>query len=397
MNSYKKIIALCLCSMMLVSALVSCGLTPSNNTAKDTTADTSADSSTTVALPEYDFAGTDLTVFVKLPEDILTHNYREGLKLRNEEPTEEDIQYALIKYYLYSLGEKVELDSNAVVEDGDSIKIDFTGKLDGVAFDGGTATDYSHSISLSNSTMIDGFDAGIIGMKAGETKDIEATFPDPYQNNPDLAGKTAVFTITVKEITRYTYPELTDKLITDNPKIFGTEATTAAAFKEEIVKALSESYKAENEELIIDAVWTYLLDSSEYIAYPEGLVEGYVEAIVKNYEISYKTDINTLAVNNGYLSGEAFVETYVRPQAQSIIKERLVLNSAIKLLELNITDEEAEKEIKAEYEANKEYFAMYGITSYETYLDYMGGISDYKDSMYFYSIAKKLGGLLETE
>jgi trigger factor len=90
---------------------------------------------------------------------------------------------------------------------GDTVVMDYAGKIDGVAFEGGTAQ--GQETELSAERFIPGFVDGIVGMKAGETKDVPAKFPDPY-SNADLAGKDAVFTITVHDVKEPELPELDD-------------------------------------------------------------------------------------------------------------------------------------------------------------------------------------------
>ena len=86
------------------------------------------------------------------------------------------------------------------VENGDTVNLDFEGKLNGVAFAGGTAKGYD--LVIGSGAFIDDFEEELIGVKIGETKDVTATFPTPYSNNPDLAGKEAIFTCKINYITR---------------------------------------------------------------------------------------------------------------------------------------------------------------------------------------------------
>lgn len=88
----------------------------------------------------------------------------------------------------------------AVAQNGDYVNIDFVGKIDGVAFNGGSAKGYE--LKLGSDTMIDGFEDGIVGMKLDEEKTITATFPENYMTAPDLAGKEATFDITLHKIYR---------------------------------------------------------------------------------------------------------------------------------------------------------------------------------------------------
>jgi len=92
---------------------------------------------------------------------------------------------------------------------GDTVVIDYEGKIDGVPFEGGAAQ--GHETELAEDSFISGFVAGIVGMSAGETKDVQAKFPDPY-TNAELAGKDAVFTITLHDVKEPELPELDDEL-----------------------------------------------------------------------------------------------------------------------------------------------------------------------------------------
>lgn len=84
------------------------------------------------------------------------------------------------------------------VADGDIANINYVGKIDGVQFDGGTADNYD--LTIGSNTFIDDFEEELIGVKVGETKDVTATFPTNYSNDPNLSGKEAIFTVTVNHI-----------------------------------------------------------------------------------------------------------------------------------------------------------------------------------------------------
>ncbi len=90
-------------------------------------------------------------------------------------------------------------DPDATVQKGDTADIAYVGKVDGKEFDGGSSDSYN--LVIGSGTFIDGFEDGVIGMKTGETKDLNLKFPDSYQST-DLAGKDVVFTVTVNAFTR---------------------------------------------------------------------------------------------------------------------------------------------------------------------------------------------------
>jgi trigger factor len=118
-------------------------------------------------------------------------------------------------------------------KDGDKVVIDFVGKVDGEAFDGGTAEDYP--LVLGSNSFIPGFEAGLVGVKSGEVKDIDVTFPKDYQA-ANLAGKAAVFTCTVKTVSEPKPAEVNDELA----KQFGAE--DLAGLKAQITERLEVEY-----------------------------------------------------------------------------------------------------------------------------------------------------------
>ena len=85
-------------------------------------------------------------------------------------------------------------------QNGDTVNIDYTGYLDGTAFKGGSTNGSGADLELGSGTYIDGFEDGIVGHTVGETFDLNLTFPETYPNNPDLAGKEVVFTVTLNGI-----------------------------------------------------------------------------------------------------------------------------------------------------------------------------------------------------
>ena len=124
-------------------------------------------------------------------------------------------------------------DEGAAAEDGDQVVIDFLGKVDGEAFDGGAAEDYP--LVLGSNSFIPGFEEQLVGTKAGEEKDVTVTFPEQYQAE-HLAGKEAVFTCTVKEVKAPKAAEINDELATK----FGAE--DLAALKTQISERLEAEY-----------------------------------------------------------------------------------------------------------------------------------------------------------
>lgn len=123
-----------------------------------------------------------------------------GIEASAAEPVVEDgMVDAYFSYYILPQIPAEEVTGRAI-EEGDTANIDFVGYLDGEAFEGGTGSDYELTIGAHQ--FIDGFEEGLIGVDVGETVDLDLTFPDPYENNPDLSGAPVMFEVTVNSIGR---------------------------------------------------------------------------------------------------------------------------------------------------------------------------------------------------
>lgn len=348
---------------------------------------------------DYDFEGEDLSAYITLPADLKTRDFSQGLSLKAL-PTDEDVQKEIDKV-LEKLAEPVDLDENAVVEDGDSLVMDYVGKLNGEAFEGGTATDSTHTVDIENSTFIDGFDKGLLGMKVGETKDLELTFPNPYPNNPDLAGKDVVFTVTVDSIERVKAPELTDELVAANPEEFESMAT-AAEYREHVKEHLTEEADSTNDKKLINAAWDYVLKNSTFIKYPDGLLDKYVDRYLDYYEHTVAANKNqhlkAYVKDQGYESVAAFTEAVVKPEAETALKERIALYAVAKLMEVTVTEEEVKAQAETYYKENIEpsiqfYSAYLGISSFNDYYKQVKDSPDMKESMLFDRAFAKLTGV----
>jgi len=156
---------------------------------------------------------------------------------------------------------------------GDVITMDFEGKIDGVAFDGGTAK--GQMTELDENRFIPGFASGIAGMKAGETKDVEATFPADY-HEASLAGKTAVFTVSVHDVKTLELPTIDDafaKSISENE--------TLEALREDVRKRLHAIAEARGRRAVGNAVMEKLMASREF-PLPDVLVEREIDSMIND-------------------------------------------------------------------------------------------------------------------
>ena len=184
-----------------------------------------------VDIQSLDENGVKFNAVVTVKPQVKLGDYK-GIKL---EKIEYNVTAGDVKAELNRMREqasrRVEVKDRAV-KDGDIVKLDYSGSINGEKFDGGTATD--QELVIGSNTFIPGFESQMIGMNIGETKDITVTFPKDY-HAADLAGKDAVFTVTVKGITEKQLPELDDAFAKDVSKF-----DTLADYKADIKKRLTE-------------------------------------------------------------------------------------------------------------------------------------------------------------
>ena len=193
------------------------------------------------------------------------------------------------------LQNKAEEVTDGSVQNGDVVTINYVGTKDGVAFDGGTANNYE--LTIGSGTFIDGFEDGIIGMKKGETKDLDLTFPEDYASS-DLAGQEVTFKVTLQSFKRA--PELTDEWAAKN-----TDCKTADDYKKEIRKTLESEAKTNARNTLRETAWNTVLSSSEVKEYPQEDLD------------TAKTEFKTLYENYAK-QGDMTLEDFVKAQGISM-------------------------------------------------------------------------------
>ena len=186
--------------------------------------------------------------------------------------TEDEID-AEIESVIVRSGKREEL-TEGTVANGDIAVIDFVGKKDDVAFDGGTGKDYE--LEIGSHTFIEGFEEGVEGMKVGETKDLELTFPENYPSE-DLAGEDVIFTVTVNAIKQT--PELTDELV----KELSTKSKTVKEYREEVKEALETNKVNQQRGTELQKIYALLIENCEVVEYPQELLDYGVSMFRKNY------------------------------------------------------------------------------------------------------------------
>ena len=238
---------------------------------------------------------------------------------------------------------------------GDKVKIDYAGSVDGVAFEGGTAADYD--LELGSGTFIPGFEEGVVGMKVGESKSVNVKFPEQYHAE-NLAGKDAVFVVTVKDITVKKLPELDDEFAKDVSD-FDTFKEYQADVKKKITARKDDAAEAALERKIIDTV----VENAK-VTVPQCMIDDEAEEMVN--EFAYRLMYQGLNIEDYFKytgqTAEQLKQTY-HESAERTVKTRLVLEQVIKAAGIEVTQEDedavyadlAEKQNKSVEEIKKDF------------------------------------------
>ena len=162
---------------------------------------------------------------------------------------------------------------NRAAQQGDKVKVDFSGTIDGETFKGGTGTDME--VEIGKGRLIAGFEDGLIGLKQGDEKTLDLTFPDPYQN-AELAGKPVKFAVTVKSVTEPTLPELND----DFAKTLGIADGTLEALRKEVRENMQRELATNIESKLKKEVMDKLLELHD-IDIPNALIQQEAQALAR--------------------------------------------------------------------------------------------------------------------
>ncbi len=264
------------------------------------------------------------------------------------EVTQEDID-AEIQSILQGYASNVEITDRDVIENGDIANIDYKGTKDGVAFEGGTAEGYD--LEIGSGTFIEGFEEGLIGVKVGETVNLDLTFPEEYPAE-DLAGQAVVFEVTVNSISESVVPELTEEFVTTN-----TDYDSIEAFETGISETLQKNKESMIKSQKQAAVWNTVRESATINDYPEELVNKYIEQVntyYSGYAQQYEMEL------------DEFMTTYfgstVEEYAKSVAEEEMIFNCIAAKENINVTDEDVNA-------AAEELAPSYGYENAEAFLE----------------------------
>lgn len=286
-----------------------------------------------------------------------------------------------IEYQLDNSATTEEVTDRDDVEDGDIVNIDYTGKIDGEEFDGGSATDYD--LTIGSGSFIDGFEDGLIGHKVGETVDLNLKFPDDYSNS-DVAGKDVVFTVTINKISKRIVPELTDAWV-QNQNISGV--TTVAQYQDYVYNQLMQQAQSSYDSDVQDKVAQYMVENSTYTQDPPA-------AMVTRLSDSMKEYYTQMATQYG-MELDDFLKLYAgadEDDPESTITENAT-NSAKELLVMQvIADREGLNPSRTEI--NQEVSSAAASAGYTSVSDYKKATNpdEFKENLMLRNVLEYLAG-----
>ena len=242
------------------------------------------------------------------------------------------------------------------MEDNEYVNIDYSGSIDGVKFDGGTASD-QRVLSGSNE-FIDDFLTQIIGHMPGETFDVVVSFPDPYKNNPDLAGKEAVFEVTINYIEgEDIVPEFDDAFVSESLSYyFGWE--TVGDARAEIEQTLYDDN-------LFNFVWAYMLENTQITEVPQAATDFISTMLLNQLRSDAQMYGITTEVYLQMMGGIQDEESFLALQAESIeesARQRLILQAIAEDAALSPDDDAIAAYFREEMDTEdySEYEEMYG-------------------------------------
>ena len=224
------------------------------------------------------------------------------------------------------------------VAEGDTAVIDFEGFVDGVAFDGGKAE--NHSLEIGSHSFIDTFEDQLVGKNAGDEVEVNVTFPEDYQAK-ELAGKPAMFKVTVKELKKVELPEADDEFAQDV-----SEFDTLEEYKNDIRTKLTEQKETEAKNALEDKAVAAVVDKSK-MDLPEAMIETQCETMVE--EFAQRIAQSGLTMEQ-YLQFSGMtvdqLKDQVRPEATTRIQSSLVLEQIAKEENIEVTDADIDAEVE---------------------------------------------------
>lgn len=360
----KKKICLAAVLAMLMAALCACGNKESGTETENINPDDY------VTLGDYQNLSTEVTYVTYKEEDVQTC-------------IKQEMDAYIQMYDLYDYEPSVSANT---VETGSIVNIDYEGKIDGTAFDGGSAQ--GAHLEIGSGKFIDGFEDGLIGKNVGETVELDLTFPEDYSNT-DYAGKDAVFTVSINSIDERKTPELTDELISS---IYGGAGiTTYADYENYIRDYIVSSCDEQNQSTLENAIWDVVYNSCEVSDPPQVLVDNMYAQLQEYFEAYAEytnMDLETLVTTQMGMDMDTFEQQNIE-SAKEQAKIELVYMAVAKAEGIEVDD-------ALMHEIAENEYADYGYESADQMIETMGE-SDFKSYVMRTKVMERLKEVVEVK
>ena len=280
--------------------------------------------------------GVTATDYVTLPDDYADITIDADLG----QVSEEDIDNYITSNVLSKFSTTEQVTDRAAA-DGDTVNIDYVGRIDGVAFDGGDTKGNGADLTLGSGTYVDNFEEQIVGMNIGDEKDINITFPEDY--TAELAGKDVVFKVKLNGLSMTELPELDDDFVQDVSE-FNTVEEYRADTRKDMERVMDEQMDAK----FRTAIMTKACDNMT-VEIPESMMQEKIDELIRSYAANFGlTDpkMSTDDIKKMMGLDEEAIDSTIRPAAEYQVKQELLLNAIVEAENIEVTDEELEDYIK---------------------------------------------------
>lgn len=278
-----------------------------------------------------------------------------GIKKEEVKVSEKEIDEEIAR--LASRFAEIVVKENGEVLEGNTAVIDFKGYVDGKELDGGTGANYP--LEIGTHTFIPGFEEGLVGMKVGETKELNLKFPEDY--TPELKGKDVKFDVTVREIKERVLPEMNKDFYAD---LGYEDIETEEAFRKEIKKALEDRKEEENKNKYLDEVLEAASKNMEVTINPE-IVDDEIHRMINQF--AQQLQMQGLSLDQYYqFTGSSHEDMHkqMEPEATKRVKYRYLIEEVAEAEKIEIADADAEAEAEkmaTQYGMEKaEFLAEFG-------------------------------------
>lgn len=364
----KKKIKLFLLSAMTAAMLCACGKEKTDDASKDVPFDVDPDEY--VTLGDYKDISLELTYYNYTEEDVQN-------SINNE--LEFYVDY-MANYYNVDLYQyNVDVSANTVKQ-GSIVNMDYVGKIDGTAFEGGSAK--GAHLLIGSGNFIPGFEDGLVDKQVGETVDLNLTFPEDYKNT-DYAGKEAVFTVSINSIDTRSMPEYNDELI--KALNLGEDITTFQQYEDYIRNYLQDTCDSKNQEMRQEGIWGAAYGACEVSDPPQEMIDSFYDDLneyFESYAGYYSMDLETFISSQMGLDMEAY-EAKNREAAAEEARKELAYMAIAKAENIIVDDAMMQETAEAEY-------ADYGYESADVMIETMGK-ADFSSYIMRKKVLERLG------